>query len=190
MDNQKEEGTPQALIVGGVVAAAGTVLGMLLSAKPAEAAPPKEQWDYLLKCQETIIDLLEQLIDAAGAPVPVEVTVSTPWVAKEPEQIFDQAIRNAGTFTSDKMVDYRNAKRLSIKVESSLDQACIIQPIGNFSDSFLLPTNIGPPLPCVANGNISVGFAWDDWHPFIGVTITTAIAPTTGILKIWAVIQE
>ena len=190
MVEKGSEGTG-ALVAGGIGGTVlGTVLGMLLASKPAEAAPPEQKWNYLLACLETIIDLLEQIIAAQGEPVQVEVTVSALWVAKEPEQIFDQAIRNVGTFQSDKMVDYRNAKRFSIKAESSLDQACIIQPIGNFGDSFLLPTNIGPPLPCAISGNISVGFAWDDWHPFIGVTITTAIAPTAGMLKIWAVIQE
>jgi len=45
-------------------------------------------------------------------------------------------------------------------------------------------------LPLAANGNLSVGPAWDDWAPFIGVRITVAVAPTAGILNIWAVVQE
>ncbi|MBA7675476.1 hypothetical protein ES703_83711 [subsurface metagenome] len=123
--------------------------------------------------------------------------VSTPWVAKEPEEIYSYAIRTISTFSSHKMVDWTEGKRLVIKVESSLNQACLIQLTGNYVDDMNLATDINGPLPCPANSNISVGLAfdsiglaWDDWHPFIGVRITTAIAPTTGILNIWAVIQE
>ncbi|GAH78167.1 unnamed protein product, partial [marine sediment metagenome] len=70
------------------------------------------------------------------------------------------------------------------------DQAIIIQPVGNIVDSFTLATNIDGPHACGANDNIHIGLAWDDWMPFVGVRITTAVAPTTGILKIWAVVQE
>lgn len=171
--------------VGGTLL--GTVLGLLLAGKPVEAAPAKEQWDYFIKCQEAIIALLQQILDAQGA---VEVTVTTPWTAKEPEQIFNQAIRSVGAFNTDRMVDCTNIKRTLFKIESSLDQAVIIQLVGNVPDSFFLATNVGPALPCIANGNISVGLAWDDWHPFVGIRITTAVAPTTGILKVWVVNQE
>ncbi|MBA7662344.1 hypothetical protein ES703_70372 [subsurface metagenome] len=190
------EKSAQGLVVGGVGGVALGIIATLLLAKPAAGAMPDEKLDYLIQLLEAlaqgnaaIITLLQQIAAAQEAPV-VKVTVLTPWVAKEPEQIFDQAIRSAGTFNSDKMVDLTNIKRLLLKVESSLDQNVIIQPIGNIVDSLLLPTNVGPPLPCVANGNISVGLAWDDWHPFVGVTITTGVAPTTGMLKIWAVVQE
>jgi len=181
------------------------VIGGLLLSKPAAAAAPELKLDYLVKLLETqlqgtaeIITWLEKINTAQGAPgvpgepgVPgIEVTVLTPWKAKEPEAIFNQAIRSVGAFHSDAMVNWTEGKRILFKVESSLDQAVQIQLVGNISDTFTLATNIGPALPCVANGNISVGPAWDDWHPFIGVLITTAIAPTAGILNIWAVVQS
>ncbi|GAJ07573.1 unnamed protein product, partial [marine sediment metagenome] len=53
-----------------------------------------------------------------------------------------------------------------------------------------LAVDVGDLLTCLAGGNISAGPAWDDWHPYIGVRIETAIAPTAGILTIAAVIQE
>ncbi len=191
---EKDKSAP-GLLVAGIGGTALGVIATLLMAKPSAGAMPDEKLDYLILLLEglaqgnaAIIELLQVI--SAAQEAPVKVTVLTPWVAKEPEEIFNQAIRSVGTFDTDKMVDCTNIKRTLLKVESSLDQAIIIQPVANIVDSFLLPTNVGPPLPCVANGNISVGLAWDDWHPFVGIRITTAIAPTTGMLKIWAVVQE
>ncbi|MBA7570854.1 hypothetical protein ES708_12610 [subsurface metagenome] len=195
----------QGLVIGGV---GGTLIGALiatlLAAKPAAAAPPDEKIDYLIECltalipvlaevaerNATLIALLEQWLAAQGVAPGVEVTVKTPWVAKEPEEIYRFGIRTPGTFNSNSMVDWTRGKRLVIKVESSLDQAVQIQVIGNTADDMELATDINGPFPCTANGNISVGLAWDDWHPFIGVRITTAVAPTSGLLTISAVIQE
>ncbi|MBA7715448.1 hypothetical protein ES703_124494 [subsurface metagenome] len=137
-----------------------------------------------------LIALLQQWLAAQGVEPGVEVTVLTPWKAKDPEQIYSNDIRSVGTFLSNTMVNWTEGKRILLKVESSLNQACNIQVIGNFVDDMNLATNINAALPCPANSNISVGLAWDDWHPFIGVRITTAIAPTAGILNIWAVTQE
>ena len=198
----------EGFVVGGLGGTVfGTILGTLLATKPAEAAPPEVKLNYLIECLTTLvpvlaevaesnaqlITLLEQWLAAQGVAPPtegVEVTVLTPWVAKEPEEIYRYAIRTVGTFYSNKMVDWTRGKRLVIKVESSLNQACQIQLIGNTVDDMDLATDINGPLPCPTGGNISIGPAWDDWHPYIGVRITTAVAPTAGILNIWAVIQE
>jgi len=208
MAEERERGLGTGLVVGGI---GGTVLGAalmaLLSAKPAEAAPPEEKLNYLIDVltalipvlaevaerQAALTELFEQWLAAQGVAPPAEAirfTVSTPWIAKEPEQIFSSAIRSAGTFYSDKMVDFRNGKRILFKVESSLNQAVNIQIIGNVQDTKELATDINGVLPCPANGNISVGLAWDDWHPYVGVKITVAVAPTAGILTISAVVQE
>ncbi|MBA7476491.1 hypothetical protein ES707_11877 [subsurface metagenome] len=203
MSNGKKEDKGGALVIGGVL---GAGIATLLAKRPALAAPPEAKWDYLIECQEAIIGLfqqmvdsntamirlLEQLVTAAGLPPAegVEVIVQTKWEAKEPEQIFYQALRTASTFYSDKMVSWNKGKRFLIKVESSLDQNAQIQLIGNITEDTHLATDINALIPCPANGNISIGPAWDDWHPYVGVKITTAIAPTKGFLKIWAVIQE
>lgn len=179
------------LLTAGLAGGTAALVAKLLTPKPVEAAPLEERWDDLLTSQAAIILLLEQLIAATGvAPPGVEVTVQTPWVAKDPEQIYSYAIRTVGTFYSDKMVDWVKGKRLLIKVESSLNQACQIQLIGNFVDDMNLASDINGPINVAADENHSIGLAWDDWHPFIGVRITTAVAPTAGILNIWAVIQE
>ncbi len=206
MANNKEGGkTAQALVVGGMGGAVlGATIAALLAAKPVEAAPPEEKLDYLLECltvlvpvlaeiaerQASLIQLFEQWLAAQGVEPGVEVGVRIPWVAKEPEEIYRYAIRTTGTVYSSKMVDWTHGKRLVIKVESSLNQAVQIQLIGNTVDDMELATDINGPLPCTANGNISVGLAWDDWHPFIGVKITIAVAPTAGILTISAIVQE
>ncbi len=204
MAGDEEGRAAQGLVVGGMGGALLGVLGAILLAKPAEAATSDEKLNYLIELltalvpilaevaegQSNLIALFEQWLAAQGIEPGVEVTVKTSWEAKEPEQIIDQAIRSIGTFDTDKMVDWTNGKRFLLKVESSLDQACTIQLLGNISGSFLLPINIGAPAACPAGGNISIGPAWDDWHPFIGARITTAIAPAAGMVKIWAVIQE
>ena len=185
----------KALVAGGLTglgAGIGTYLG---SRKGGAAAAPPSEAERL----DAIIALLQQLkatddailvaLKALALPG-VLGEILTPWKAQEPELIFQQAIRSAGTFFSDKMVDFRNGKRLLFKVESSLDQNVTIQVIGNHTDSFNLATNINGPLPCLANGNISIGLAFDDWHPYVGVRVTAAIAPTVGMLKIWSVMQE
>ncbi|MBA7569212.1 hypothetical protein ES708_10950 [subsurface metagenome] len=208
MVNNEEQGkTAQGIVIGGL---GGTLLGAaitaLLMAKPAEAAPPEEKLNYLIDCLTTLVPVLaevaesnaqlialfQQWLAAQGMPPAegIEVTVLTPWVTKEPEEIYRYPIRTAGTFYSNKMVDWTNGKRILFKVESSLNQAVNIQIIGNIVDDKELATDINGALPCAANGNISVGPAWDDWTPFIGIRITAAVAPTAGILTISAVVQE
>ena len=192
------------LVVGGIGGAAlATTIAMLIAARPAAAAPPEEKLDYLIEVltalvpvlaevserQAALIELLEQLLTVPSAERAL-ITVLAPYLAKDPEQIFSASIRSTGTFYSDKMVNWTNGKRILFKVESSLNQAVNIQLIGNITDNKDLATDIGPVLPCTANGNISVGFAWDDWHPYVGVKTTVAVAPTAGILTISAIVQE
>lgn len=195
---EKREDTSRGMIVGGI---GGTVLGMslglLLAAKPAEAAPPEDKLKYLTDLLEAVAEgqaqlivVIEKWLAAQGLEPGIEVSIKTLWRAKDPEQIYSHDIRVVGTFTSDTMVNWIEGKRILIKVESSLNQACNIQILGNHVDTFNSAVNINAPLPCPANTNISVGLAWDDWHPFIGIRVTTAIAPTAGILTIYAVIQE
>jgi len=202
---EERRSTAPAIVAGGVGGAILGIIATLLMTKPAKAAPLDEKLDYLIECltalipvlaevaerQASLIELFEQWLAAQGvAPPGVEVTVKTPWVAKEPEEIFSQAILTTGTFYSDKMVDWTKGKRILFKVESTLNQVVQIQLIGNAVDNMNLATDINAPQACPANGNISIGPAWGDWCPYIGVRITVAVAPTAGILTISAVIQE
>ncbi len=194
MSNDK--GKDMALLVtGGVL---GTGLGLLLQARPVKAATPDEKLDYiatlleeLLKTEADVLAAIKSL-SLGGVPgtTEVAVAVTTPWTAKEPAIIFQQALRSAGVFFSDDLVDYRNCKRLAFKVESTLNQPVIIQLMSNFDKSWQLAVPMAAPFPCPANGNIDIGLAWDDWRPFVGVQITVGVAPISGILKIRQVLQE
>lgn len=137
--------------------------------------------------------LLNQILTAIKAITPggtFPTSILTPWVADDPVNIFSQSIRNIGIFLSDSLVDYRNGKRLLFKIESSLNQAVSIQLIGNYNQSFNLAVDINGPIAVPPNGNASIGLAWDDWHPYIGARITTLVAPASGILNIWSVMQR
>jgi len=185
----------------GAGAVAAGIITSLMAARPVAAAPAEERLDYLIslleaiaKGQVTIIELLEKIAPAAPTPTPppteVSLTVATPWIAKEPQRIFEQAIRAIGVYRTDVMINWTHGKRLLIKAESSLDQPAQLQVVGNISDTFSLATDIGGPVACLANGNASIGLAWGDWQPYIGVRITLAAAPASGLLTLWAVIQE
>ncbi|MBA7567760.1 hypothetical protein ES708_09477 [subsurface metagenome] len=222
MQKPEERGTAAGLVVGGVGGATlATVIAVLLAARPARAAPTDEKLDYLIEVLTTLVPVLAQVAEgqaelitamqqwlaAQGIPVApaaegVEVTVRTDWIAKEPEQIFSSAIRSAGDFYTDKMVNWTKGKRIMFKAESSLNWAVTLQVIGNIVDDKERATDINGALPLAANGNLSVGLAWDDWHPYVGVRITVPTAepgeppppppppPTAGILTISAVVQE
>jgi len=202
---QEEQGKATGLLVGGIGGTAlGVIIATLLQARPVKAATSEEKLDYLIEVlstlvpvlaevsvnQTTLIELLQQWFAAQGIEPGVAVSVLTPWVAREPEEIFNTAIRSVGTFPGDKIIRWTHGKRIVFKVESSLDQACQIQLVGNIDDTINLASNIDGVLACPANGNISIGPAWDDWHPYIGLRIITAVAPTTGNLLIRTVIQE
>jgi len=209
MAEQREEGkTAQAAVIGGVGGTLfGALIATLLAAKPAEAAPPEDKLNYLIECLTTLVPvlaevaesnaqliaLLQQWLAAQGVAPPaegMEVTVKTAWVAAEPEEIFNQDIRDTDTFYTDKMVDWRQSKRIYFFVQSTLDQDVEIQVIGNMTDTKEGATDIGIAHTCPKNDNISIGPAWDDWCPYIGIKITTAVAPAAGRLTISAVRQE
>jgi len=204
MVEKREEGRVTGLVVGGFGGAAfATLIATLVAARPARAAPTDEKLDYLIEVLTTLVPVLAELSERQAALVDLLeqwlakpegeqllVTTRTPWIAKEPEQIFEATIRSAGTFYTDKMVNWTEGKRILFKAESSLNQAVTIQVIGNITDDMKLATDINAGLPLAANGNLSVGLAWDDWHPYVGIKITVPVAPTAGILTISAIIQE
>lgn len=116
---------------------------------------------------------------------PLRVTTQRQIVTAE---IYNVAIVGASTYYST-WFNYTNG-RLLIDVVSTMDQACTLQVVGNISESYATAKNIGVPQNCpigsITTSGLDIGLAFDDWHPYIGVMITTAIAPTTGSLVIKA----
>ena len=109
--------------------------------------------------------------------------------AAEPQIVVaTKAPRTVAAITCDFMADCRGAYRGLLKVESSLDQDVECQLIGNIVNSPIGATTIGVPYTCLINDNISMGWALDLWHPYIGVRLTPAIAPTAG--NITAIMQN
>lgn len=174
---------------------------------PPPSTPERAPWEdigLLVDRLDRLISLFEAWTGAApgvpgvpgppgppGAPaVPAEVEVTTPWKAREPEEIYRESLRATGTFYSPKMVDWSKGKRLVLKVGSTLDQAIQVTAIGNIRNSQTGIVEIGPALPCAANSVITIGLAWDDWMPYIGFKIVVSTAPATGELKVEAVVQE
>lgn len=201
-EERRGPGQTTGLVLGGMGGALAGVLATLLATRPAKAAAPEAKIDYIIECQTAIVGLLEQLVESnarlvelleqmQGVPPGEGITaIQTRWQAAEPEEIFHKEIRSAASFYTEPMLSWEQGKRLVIKVESSLDQNVQIQLIGDVVDNVLMATEINAPHPCAAGANISIGPAWDDWHPFIGVRIDAAVAPTSGVLIIRAVIQE
>ena len=186
--------TGKALVVGGLGTAVGLSIAALLARRPPDLAPIEEKLDYLIELEEALVQiegqevtLLEKIL---AKEIEVALSVLTPWVAKEPEKIFEQDIRAIGTFYSQKMVDFRNAKRIVFKVDSTLDENVNVQVIGNIYNDKDRATDLNGIWPCLANCSISIGPAWGDWHPYVGIKIITTVAPEKGTLQVWAVIQE
>lgn len=110
------------------------------------------------------------------------------------EIIYNTAILAASTFYST-LVDCRTAKRVIFHITSTLDQPCTLRLVGNIANT-LPEVNDIDGLVNVAAGNVTTQYAaigpdldQGDWHPYIGVRIITAIAPTLGTLVIRAVRQ-
>lgn len=163
-----------------------------LNPPPPVTTPRLAPWEHveeLIKRLDRLIAILEQWVPTVpGVPV-VPVTVTTVWEAADAVELYREALRQVIT-THTEMINWKTGKRLLLSVNNKLDQDIIIQPVGSIKASVLEATDVGPPFPCSAKGRISIGFAWDDWHPYIGARIIVAVAPTDGSLNIWAVIQE
>jgi hypothetical protein len=104
--------------------------------------------------------------------------------------VYNAEPRAAGTYYST-MVDLRRANRALFYVENTLDVPVTAQAIGNRVDSTALAANIdGPTAVGATTGRVSLGLSDVYWHPYVGIEIVIAGAPTSGVLTIYSVTQE
>lgn len=158
---------------------------------PRPTTPRVAPWDAV----QELCDRLDRLIAALEGLTPgefpsIEAEIKAVWEAGDIIKILDFIEIRAVGVTNTEMLQWTKGKRLILKVTSTLDQAITVQVVGNIDDAIFGAVNINAPLPCAALSNITVGLAWDDWHPYIGAVLTHAVAPTQGIVKVEAVIQE
>ena len=109
----------------------------------------------------------------------------------EPQEIMKpREVRSAGNHVCDRMADCRRAIVTIVRVESSLDQDVEIETIGNIVDSTDNFTAIGVNNPCPADDRIDILLYGDYWHPWVGIRVIAATAPTAGSISAQVVNQE
>lgn len=129
---------------------------------------------------------------------PLSIPTSPVRFGLEPiEEVLTRDLRPRGTSTTyglDKMVNARLAENLTLIITSTLDQAITAQLVGHVGDSpndLNSLVNIGSTVSITA-GNSAMQIAGislnlrTDWYPYIGLTIITATAPTTGQVQVYA----
>jgi hypothetical protein len=106
----------------------------------------------------------------------------------EPSLVFERSMRQIEVVTSD-VCDLSNVRRIIVKAKSTLDQIVQLQLIGDMFNPMDTPTLISGsylvPMGSVTVGSLSIGFADDDWQPYVAVQLTTLVAPTVGRIQIW-----
>ena len=113
--------------------------------------------------------------------------------------LLEAGMRPSGVNTAQgigSMIEGLGARRLTLCLFSDLNQPVVIHPGGSQSNT---PTNVqnlhnvGKPITLVLGSTAqtisSIIFNMEEmWHPFLGIVIvTTATAPTTGLLKVMAI---
>lgn len=162
-------------------------------APPPPSTPRVAPWDAVQELCNRLDRLIAILETWTGPGYPggeVTAEIATIWEAGPIQEMLAPLPVRAAGISNTEMLEWTRGKRLIIKITSTLDQAIVVQPVGNIRKAITDAVNINGPLPCAALSNITIGFAWDDWHPYIGAILTIAVAPTQGSVKVEAVIQE
>jgi hypothetical protein len=127
-----------------------------------------------------------------GSPPVTNVIVSTtPLASGALVVVFHWAYNQLvpGTYTSD-MIDWSKGSRLLVKIESTLDQSVTVQPRGGIRNALDKSAFLGIPVVVPAQGNATIGFDWDLWHPNIWIVNTIAVQPNQGYLDVSYKIQS
>jgi hypothetical protein len=174
---------------------------------PGPSTPKEAPWtdiSSLLKRQDTIItqqasliaqqtEMIAYLRAISGlSPGGTEITVPgyTP-EAPDPTLLVQYPYTGLapGMFTTD-YVNFKKGWRLAIHIESTLNQAVTLQPIGNIFNSSLKASTIGIATVLLAGLNTTFTFGWNQWQSYIWVNSTIFVQPTVGTLTFWYTIQK
>jgi hypothetical protein len=105
-----------------------------------------------------------------------------------PALVLTSNLRLATVLTSD-IADLSQIRRIIVKAKSTLDQQVSLQLIGDMFSPMDVPTLISGsylvPVGSVTVSSLSIGFADDDWQPYVAVQLTTLVAPTVGQIQVW-----
>jgi hypothetical protein len=105
-----------------------------------------------------------------------------------PALVLTSNLRLATVLTSD-IADLSQIRRIIVKAKSTLDQQVSLQLIGDMFSPMDVPTLISSsylvPVGSVTVSSLSIGFADDDWQPYVAVQLTTLVAPTVGQIQVW-----
>ena len=198
-EKQKKGGAAVAAGLGGF---AGGLAGSLLGGSKVVAATttgePTDETTELQQILAALQNILTAIQNIPGISVGTGSTgtssiteTEAEWSTTDPVTIFNEAIGSAEPVNGDSIYDARNAKRVLFRAESTLNQDVSIQLVGNIQPNYQGATNLGAPVVCPANDNISIliGMGSNNWQPYIGVVITPVGVPTAGILTILALSQ-
>ena len=115
------------------------------------------------------------------------------WRTRAPQRVMDHnaPLGASLTFYGTQLADCRGAKRVLIYVTSTFDQAVDVQLVGDSFSNEQASVTIGSTAECPARTRIAIGPQYHQWHPFMGVYITTgSTGPTTGAIRVVVVVQE
>jgi hypothetical protein len=157
---------------------------------PPPSTPRIAPWDAVQElCNrlDRLLNVLEGWVFPGGSGYEALPCL---WQAGPKQEILAPAAIRVPGVTVSEMADFHKGKRLILKITSTLDQNAVVQVVGNIDKTIDGAGNVGPAVPCAANANAYIGLGWAQWHPYIGVTITLAAVPTTGSIKVEAVVQE
>ena len=121
-----------------------------------------------------------------GAIYWIAGTANGAWSTKPPAVIYNTNPLAIGVFQSI-MFDFRAGKRAMVKINNTTNQAATVQLMGNGTPDFATAVTMGLPVALAPGGSYaSIGVGTnDDWHPYLMMTITFALAPVgAGVVNV------
>lgn len=141
--------------------------------------------DALLSALQAITPAVPAAPGAPAAPsIAAVATVVTQLTTGPTVEILRRAFSDLVGLSNSEVIDLTKGTTLLIKVESTLDQAVSLQPMGNIVNAIDKSTPIGLPVALPAQGNTTIIISQAFWHSYIWVRVTPVVAPAQGNLVI------